>query len=221
MMGGSNKAFWRKKEIGDIIYDGTLAIGIVAYKTSERVGIMAIDRKLGIKAFPEQKIYSNASSFNWENYPGGNEDEKSFLWLPENDYSGLESTTNVIQGNSSTDHAAGYCFSYGLGGYQWYMPTATELRHMWVNKELINASLKSLGKRNWDDRQYTGSRDIECILSCTQTLGTGTSYVVLVIRLNENGRKFVWSYKQYLSQESWSGGYPAYSSVYPFFSIKI
>lgn len=212
---------WLEKNIGDIIYDGAnTAIGIVAYKTSERIGVMAIDRKRGIKAFPGQRNYSNVSSFAWENYPG--DDISSFLWLPENDYSGLQSTKNVVaQSGSETDYAAKYCLEYGLGGYEWYMPTATEIRHMWINKDLINTSLKSLGKGNWDDRQYTGGKDIECILSCTQATGTGTSYSVLVARLNENGRKFVWSYKQYISYESWSGSYPAYSSVYPFFSIKI
>lgn len=203
--------FYKKKEVGDIIYDKNNPIGIVAYKTSSLLGVMAIDRRFEVRGFPVNVSPISTVDANTI----GNMQIDS---LNTGDYRGLECSTNLKSQIKDEDCALNYCLGYGLGGHSWYMPTSTEISWIYTNRDAINESLNSLGKQNWQIRTSTGIKDIECILSCTKVTGGNN---VAAIRLNEDGRILAHPYSMTKSKDLWSGGYYAYASVYPFFSIQI
>lgn len=208
---------WLEKNIGDIIYDGAnTAIGIVAYKTSERVGVMGLRRRTQISAFGTNSIIDGVSS---RDYTGDGSLNGDIPLMPQDDYQGKENTNLIVGkvGNSSV-YAARYCKEYNLGGYDWYVPSVSEIRWLWMNRDVINSALNSLGIQNWQKREFTGGKDIELIVSSTYISNSNTLHC---IRLNENGKMGYWTCSSLSSKETWSGGFPVYFSVYPFFSIKI
>lgn len=213
----AQKKPWNSLAIGDIIYDQSKTpIGIVAYKTSDRVGVMALRRRTGISVFGTKSIINGVSIRTFGGNGTLNED---IPLMPQDDYNGKQNTNFVVNyvGNIS-EYGAKYCKEYKLGGYDWYLPSVSEIRWLWINKDPINSTLNSLGIQNWYIRQFTGSRDIELIASSTYK---SDDYTLHCIRLNENGKIGYWNCSSLNSQETWSGGYPAYTSVYPFFSIRI
>lgn len=212
-----DKNLWSELSVGDIVYDKQKnPIGVVAYRFSGRIGVMALNRKTQISTFGTDSIINGVSN---RDYRGTGSLDQDIHLMPQDDFSGEQNTSLVVNkaGNSSV-YGARYCKEYKLGGYDWYLPAVSEIRQMWMSKGLINAALNSLGIQNWEIRQFTGGKDIELIVSSTYISNSNTLHC---IRLNENGKIGYWMCSSLSSKETWSGGYPAYFSVYPFFSIKI
>lgn len=208
---------WSKKNIGDIIYDRTnTAIGIVAYKTSDRIGVMALRRRTKISSFGINNLIYGASR---RVFTGDGSLNGDIPLMPQDDYNGKENTDLVVNRvGTQSIYAARFCKEYNLGGYDWYMPTVSEIRWLWMNRDAINRALNSLGIQNWQIREFTGTKDIELITCSTYR---SDRVELQCIRLNENGKIGQWSCSPLSSEELWSGGFPVYISVYPFFSIKI
>lgn len=204
--------------IGDIVYAHESPIGIVAYKTQERIGVMATDRFTGISVFGINQVVPGLSQRPYTS-GGGNMDMDE---MPTDDYAGKENTKIVVDYPPSlADNAAAKSWNYSLGGFRWYIPSVSEIRWLWINKDAINSSLRRLGMDNWEKRRFTGGKDIELI--CGSTVDSSDSYkkALHCIRLNEDGRIFWWRCSPYSKEESWSGGFSARTSVYPFCSFRI
>lgn len=208
---------FKKKDIGDIIYDtDNTPIGIVCYKIQDRIGVVALNRKTQISPFGTNFLINGVSR---RTFTGTGNLDGDIGLMPQDDYNGKENTDLAVNAiGVSSIYAARFCKEYNLGGYDWYMPTVSEIRWLWMNRNAINKSLNSLSIQNWQIRQFTGQKDIEFIVSSTYR---SDRVELMCIRLNENGKIGQWSCNTFDSKDILSGSYPAYSSVYPFFSINI
>lgn len=146
---GVTTADWEKIQVGDIIYQVNgelmystveqwsiskgLAIGVVAYIRNNDIGVMALDIQTRLKWGGYGTLVSGCTTASSRSTAG-------------NDYSGYNNTKAIVDSlGDGSNYAAGYCWNYGLGDQQWYLPAAGEVLSAISQKEVINPSLVAVG----------------------------------------------------------------------------
>lgn len=146
---GDNKADWSEAKIGDIVYiiNGRLiystlsqwdiskgnAIGIVAYIRGNIIGVMALDVQTHLKWGGYGTLVSGCTT-------------TSSTPIANTDFSGYNNTKAIVEALGNTpNYAGGYCWSYGIGGQQWYLPGGGEVLAAISQKSIINPSIAAVG----------------------------------------------------------------------------
>lgn len=136
---------WSKAQVGDIIYLANnklmystlskwdtskgLAIGVVAYR-SNILGIMALNIQTGLKWGGYGRLVVGCTTTS----------------IAGNDFSGYNNTEAIVAALGDTsDYAGGYCWNYGIGDQQWYLPGGGEVLAAISQQSIINPSIAKAG----------------------------------------------------------------------------
>lgn len=92
-------------------------------------------------------------------------------------YAGEMNTTLIIAKythNLGFLYSAMQCSKYGSAYEDWYLPSSKELYEMYVNKDVINATLAANNNNPLESADYWSSTEVGSDIAHTRNLGTGS-----------------------------------------------